>query len=77
MDASLDDLIFLFVLYYTLEIIDKIVQYTNNHIQEPQDLTALFGRANNWYSITQEEIYLYFGIRIYMTLFLLDKIADY
>lgn len=77
MDASPDDPISLFILYYTPEIIDQIVQHTNNHIREPQDPTALFGRANNWYSTTKGEIYLYFGIRIYMTLFPLDEIADY
>jgi hypothetical protein len=36
-NVSLDDSITLFILYYTLEIIDLIVEKTNEYMRKPQD----------------------------------------
>jgi hypothetical protein len=36
-DVSPDDPITLFTMYYTPEIIDLIVEKTNNYLREPQD----------------------------------------
>ena len=44
-DVSPDDLITLFTMYYTLEIIDTIVQYTNQYQREPRDLSRPDARA--------------------------------
>ena len=77
MDTSSDDPITLFTLYYTLEIIDSIVLHTNNVQRKAQDLSKADAQANQWYPTYAREIYLYLAIRIYMTLFQIDKIADY
>jgi hypothetical protein len=61
-------IISLFDLYYTPEIIDLIVKKTNEHMRELNDNSRPYARANNWYLTCVKEIYLYFAIRIYMTL---------
>jgi hypothetical protein len=76
-DTSPDDLITLFTLYYTSDIIDQIVQHTNNHPRKSQDLSKPNARVNQWYPTCAEEIYLFLAIRIYMTLFPMDEVADY
>jgi len=76
-NASPDDPITLFTMYYTPEIIDLIVEKTNNYRREPQDDSLPRTRANQWYPTCCGEIYLYFAIRIYMTLHVDNEIADY
>ena len=76
-DVSPDDPIALFILYYTPEIIDSIVQHTNNVVRKPQDSMQPRARENAWYLTCAKEIYLFLAIRIYMMLFLLDEVADY
>ena len=76
-NISPDDLITLFSMYYTPEIIDLIVEKTNKYLREPKDDSCLRARANEWYSICSGEIYLYFVIRIYMTLYVENEISDY
>jgi hypothetical protein len=76
-DVSPDDPITLFILYYTPEIIESIVQHTNNVVRKPQDSTQPRARANAWYPTCTKEIYLFLAIRIYMMLFPLDEVADY
>jgi hypothetical protein len=76
-NTSPDDPITLFTMYYTPEIIDLIVEKTNNYRREPQDNSLSRARANGWYSTCRGEIYLYFAIRIYMTLHVDNEIADY
>ena len=44
--VSSDDLITLFTLYYTKELISSIVRYTNNLPREAQDPTKQKARAN-------------------------------
>ena len=44
-DISPDDPISLFTMYYTPEIIDMIVQYTNQYQREPQDPSRPRARA--------------------------------
>jgi hypothetical protein len=76
-DSSPDDPITIFTLYYTSEIIESIVQHTNNVPREAQDPSKPNARANQWYPTCAGEIYLFLAIRIYMTLFPLDEVADY
>jgi hypothetical protein len=76
-DVSPDDPITLFTIYYIHEIIDLIVEKTNNYMRKPQDDSYPYARANSWYSITRREIYIYFAIRIYMTLYEDNEISDY
>jgi hypothetical protein len=76
-NASPDDPISLFSIYYTPEIIDMIVEKTNEHTRQPADDSCPRARANDWYPTSRGEIYLYFAIRIYMTLHIDNEIADY
>ena len=76
-NASPDDPITLFTLYYTPEIIDLIVQRTNNLEREAKDPGRSRSRANGWYPTCSGEIYLYLAIRIYMTLIVCNEITDY
>ena len=48
-NASPDDPITLFTMYYTLEIIDLIVENTNKYIQEPQNNSLPYIQANAQY----------------------------
>ena len=76
--ASPDDPITLFDLYYPPDIIEKLVQRTNNYNRIPRDLTLRHARANGPFDPTWPgEIYTYFAIRIYMTLTIENKISDY
>ena len=76
-NASPDDPITLFIIYYTPEIIDLIVTKTNEYRREPQDDSCPRARAKEWYLTCAGEIYLYLAIRIYMTLYIYNEIADY
>jgi hypothetical protein len=77
LNTSPDDPISLFTLYYTPEIIESIVRYTNEVPREPQNPSMPYARANAWYPTCAEEIYLYFAIRVYMTEFPIDDVAGY
>jgi hypothetical protein len=76
-DVSPDDPITLFTIYYMPEIINLIVEKTNEYQREPQDDSCPRMRANAWYPTNRGEIYIYFAIRIYMTLYKDNEIADY
>jgi hypothetical protein len=76
-NASPDDPITLFTMYYTPEIIDLIVEKTNKYRRDPQDDSCPYARANKWYPTCRGEIYIYFAIRIYMTLHVDNEISDY
>jgi hypothetical protein len=76
-DAFPDDPITLFTMYYTTEIIDLIVEKTNNYVRKPEDESCPYARANSWYPTCRGEIYIYFAIRIYMTLHEDNEISDY
>lgn len=75
--SSPDDPITLFTLYYTPEIIQSIVQHTNNYIRKPQDPTKPRARALAWYPTCVSEMYTYFAIRVYMSYVPLAEISDY
>ena len=45
-NVSPDDPITLFTMYYTPEIIDMIVQNTNNYMRAPKDDSRPYARAN-------------------------------
>jgi hypothetical protein len=45
-NASPDDPITLFTMYYTLEIIDLIVENTNEYVREPRDNSLPYTQAN-------------------------------
>jgi len=76
-DASPDDPISLFSLYYSPKIIDMIVDKTNEYMRQPTDDSCLYARANAWYPINRGEIYLYLAIQIYMTLHIDNEISNY
>jgi hypothetical protein len=46
-------------------------------MREPQDESCPYARVNEWYPTYNREIYLYFAIRIYMTLYIYNEILDY
>jgi hypothetical protein len=75
--TSPDDPITLFTMYYTPEIMDIIVEKTNSYMRTPKDDSCPRARANEWYPTCRGEIYLYFAIRIYMTLHVENEISDY
>jgi Transposase IS4 len=76
-NASPDDPITLFTMYYTPEIMDMIVERTNEYAREPEDDSLPYARANQWYPTCRGELYIYFAIRIYMTLYVMNEISDY
>jgi hypothetical protein len=61
-NTFLDDLITLFIMYYISEIMDMIVEYTNNYIRELKDNTWPYSRANEWYLTNRGELYVFFTI---------------
>jgi hypothetical protein len=75
--ASPDDPITLFTIYYTLEIMDQIVEYINECAREPVDNSLPYAQANDWYPTSWGELYIYFIMRIYMTLVVMNEISDY
>ena len=76
-NVSPDDPITLFTMYYTPEIMDMIVENTNNYTRRPRNDMLPESRINQWYPTCRGELYLYFAIRIYMTLHVLNEISDY
>ena len=64
-------------MYYTPEIIDLIVEKINEHVRKPRDDSCPRARVNAWYPTSRGEIYVYFAIRIYMTLYESNEISDY
>ena len=75
--VSPNEPISLFCLYYTPKIVNKIVRYTNKYIQEPQEQSIHYTRVGTWYPTHTREIYIYLAIRIYMTLYVQNKISSY
>jgi hypothetical protein len=75
--ASPDDPKSLFTLYYSPEIIDQIVDYTNECFREPRGPKEPHCVAHNWYPTYAAEIYVYLCIRIYMTLIIQNEIQHY
>jgi len=75
--ASPDDPITLFTLYYTPEIMDMIVQNTNNYTRHPKNESLPYARANEWYPTSRGELYVFFAIRIYMSYIVMNEISDY
>ena len=76
-NVSADDPITLITMYYTTEIMDMIVQKTNDYVRTPEDDSCPHARANQWYPTCKGELYIYFAIRIYMTLYVCNEISDY
>lgn len=75
--ACASDPITLFTLYFPPEIIQSIVQCTNNYQREPRDPTKLNSRVLNWRPTCEKEIYVFLSIKIYMTVFPLNRVEDY
>lgn len=65
----------LFELYYTPEIIQSIVDATNNYKRVVSK--GRRARGKDWYHTTPQEIYVYLAIRIYMTLHIENEIVHY
>ncbi|PVH69726.1 hypothetical protein DL98DRAFT_578195, partial [Cadophora sp. DSE1049] len=64
-------------MYFTSEIMEWIVQKTNNHIRDAEDHSNPYARPLLWYPTTAGELYVYFAIRIYMTYNIQHEISDY
>jgi Transposase IS4 len=56
---------------------DMIVEKTNEYTREPANDSLSYTRANQWYPTSRRELYIYFAIRIYMTLYTINEISDY
>ncbi len=76
-NASPNDPITLFTIYYTPKIIYMIFENTKNNARRPRNELLPRARANEWYPTCRGEIYLYFTIRIYIILVILNKISNY
>jgi hypothetical protein len=76
-NTSPDDPITLFTMYYTPEIMDMIVENTNNYTRQPKNESLPYARANQWYPTSRGELYVYFAIRIYMSIYGMNEISDY
>ena len=74
---DLRDAFALFSLYYTPEIIESIAEYTNSSLREAEYPYLSRSRANQWYPTCAKELYTFFAIRIYITIFPLNRISDY
>ena len=76
-NVSPDDPITLFTMYYTPKIMDMIIENTNNYARKSRNELAPRARVKEWYPTCCEELYLYFAIRIYITLYVQNEISDY
>ncbi len=75
--VSPNDLITLFSIYYTSEFIQQIVKRTNQYLRKPKDDLRPYVQVNYQYLICSTKIYLYFVIRIYITLYIENEISNY
>jgi hypothetical protein len=75
--VSPDDPITIFTLYYSPEIMQKIVSSTNATERQPKDSSKKRSRAFDWKGTCIGEIYIFMAIRIYMTVYPLNEVADY
>jgi hypothetical protein len=68
-----------FKLFFTEEIIDKMVEWINKYIAThfiPKE-KALKGRPRKWKPISKLELYAYFGVVIYMGIIIELAVEDY
>jgi hypothetical protein len=72
-----NDPLSLFTLYYTPEIVQMIVDYTNSYSREPRDSTKPKSRVLKWYPTCTKEIYIFLAIKIYMTIYPMNQVQDY
>jgi hypothetical protein len=56
---------------------DMIIKNTNNYARKSRNELIPRARVKEWYLTCYEELYLYFTIRIYMTLIILNEIFNY
>jgi hypothetical protein len=56
---------------------DIIVEKTNEYARELANDSLPYAQANQWYLTSRGELYIYFAIRIYMTLYTINEILDY
>jgi hypothetical protein len=56
---------------------DIIIENTNNYTRKSRNELAFRARIKEWYLICRGELYLYFTIRIYIILVVLNEISDY
>lgn len=59
----------LFGLYYTNEMMETITKHTNLYERYPEDPELPHARAHKWTPVTKQDMYLFFAIRVYMTLY--------
>lgn len=68
-----------FKLFFTKEIIDKMVEWTNKYIVMhpiPKE-KALKGRPRKWKPISKLELYAYFRVIIYIGITIEPAVEDY
>ena len=67
----------IFVLFFSVPIVKTIVQNTNkNHERVPRPLQKL-AQAQKWNDITVQEIYIYLGILVYISIYEEPEIEGY
>lgn len=67
----------LFNLYYTIEIMDYIVNITNEYDRAVSKTPEGRARGIDWHPTNRQEMYIFLSIRIYMTLHVENEIKDY
>ena len=56
----------LFKLFFTVEMVNKLCEYTNNYarLKGPEKPTLYRG----WVDVTPDDLYMYFALLMYMTI---------
>ena len=67
----------IFSLYFSDPMLDIIVENTNKNMTRTLGPQKPYARIQSWVPLTRPEIYVYFGIQIYMGIHLENKISDY
>lgn len=76
-EVSANDAFKIWQLFFSKEMVDIIVQHTNDHNNRPYHVLKPYSRAKLWKPVTADEFYGYLGIRIYMGLHRENQIEDY
>lgn len=63
-----NNLLSIFLLYFNDKIMESIVFYINSYIRIAENPSQPNSRANDWYEIILNKIYLFLGIHIIMVL---------
>jgi hypothetical protein len=67
----------LFRQYFTKAIVESIVEYTNTCSRKAYQDPCSQSKMEGWFDTTVDEIFVFYAIRIYMTLHIENKLKDY